>query len=87
MAKEQMKSTYIFAQENVSTRMFSIGKNMTIMGITQTAEEVIRGYNQVTMEDIARAAEIICDMDMYCAAVVTNKEIDLKEMMEKKNEN
>ncbi len=84
MAKEQMKSTYIFAQENVSTRMFTIGKNMTIMGMTQTAEEVIEGFNAVTMEDINRAAELICDLDQYCAAAVTNKEIDLKAMMEKK---
>ena len=87
MAKEQMKSTYIFAQENVSTRMFSIGKNMTVLGITQTPEEVIRGYNAVTMDDIAKATEIICDMDQYCAALVTNREIDLKELMEKKYEN
>ena len=87
MAKEQMKSTYIFAQENVSTRMFSIGKNMTVMGMIQTPEEVIKGYNAVTMDDIARAAEIICDMDKYCAALVTNKEVDLKAIMEKKHEN
>ena len=39
------------------------------------------------MEDIARAAEIICDLDKYCAALVTNKEVDLKEMMERKYEN
>lgn len=83
MAKEQMKSTYIFAQENVSTRMFTIGKNMAIMGMTQTTEEVIEGFNKVTMEDIDRAAYIICDLNQYCAAAVTNKEIDLKSMMEK----
>lgn len=83
MAKEQMKSTYIFSQENVSTRMFSIGKNMTLMGRTQTAEEVIDGYNKVTMDDICSAAELICDVENYSAAAVTNKEIDLKSIMAK----
>lgn len=83
MAKEQMKSTYIFAQENVATRMFSIGKNMTIMGMTQTAEEVIEGYNKVTMDDIHRAAELICDIKKYSAAAVTDRKIDLKAIMEK----
>ena len=50
----------------------------------QTAEEVIEGFNAVTMDDIERACELICDLDRYCAAAVTNKEIDLKQMMEKK---
>lgn len=83
MAKEQMKSTYIFAQENVATRMFSIGKNMTLMGTPQTAEEVIEGYNKVTMSDIDRAAEIIGNMNNYSAAAVTDRQIDLKRIMAK----
>ena len=36
MAKEQMKSSYIFGLENINSRMFSIGKNQLLL----------RGYAQ-----------------------------------------
>ncbi|MCQ4635957.1 insulinase family protein [Anaerovorax odorimutans] len=81
-AKEQMKSSYIFGQENVTGRMFSIGKNMVICGKIHTPEEVIEGFNRVTMDDIRRTAERICDMSAYCGAAVTNKDFDLKSIME-----
>lgn len=81
-AKEQMKSSYIFAQENVNGRMFSIGKNMVLCKRTQSPEEVIEGFNKVTMEDMRRVAESICDLKRYCGAAVTNKDFDLKKIME-----
>lgn len=81
-AKEQMKSSYIFAQENVNGRMFSIGKNMAVSGKIHTPEEVIEGFNKVTLEDMRRVAESVCDLSKYCGAAVTNKEFDLKAVME-----
>lgn len=81
-AKEQMKSSYIFGQENVTGRMFSIGKNMVICGKIHTPEEVIEGFNQVTMDDMRQAANRICDMSAYCGAAVTNEDFDLKAIME-----
>lgn len=82
-AKEQLKSSYIFAQENVSSRMFSLGKNMTMLGIIRTQEEVIKGYDSVTMEDIDRVAAMIYDMDKYCAAAITDEEFDLQAVVER----
>ena len=82
-AKAQMKSSYIFAQENVATRMFSLGKNMTILGKIRTQEEVIEGYDSVTMDDIHRMSEIICDMDKYCAAAITVDDFDLQGIVER----
>lgn len=80
-AKEQMKSSYIFGQENVTGRMFSIGKNMVISGKIHTPEDVIEGFNRVDMEDMHRVADLICDMNSYCAAAVTNREFDLKSIV------
>ena len=31
MSKEQLKSSYIFGQENVASRMFTIGKNLLLL--------------------------------------------------------
>lgn len=81
-AKEQMKSGYIFGQENVTGRMFSIGKNMVLCGKVHTPEEVIEGFNRVTMDDMRAVSEKVCDLSGYCAAAVTNKEFDLQSIME-----
>lgn len=81
-AKEQMKSSYIFGQENVTGRMFSIGKTMAISRKIRTAEEVIEGFNKVTMEDIKKVTEKVCDLSRYCGAAVTNRDFDLKAVME-----
>ena len=83
IAKEQMKSSYIFAQENVSTRMFSLGKNMTLLGKLRSQEEMISGYDNVTMDDIERVTELICYTDKYCAAAVTVEDFDLQGIMER----
>ena len=81
-AKEQMKSSYIFGQENVTGRMFSIGKNMSICRRILTPEEVIEGFNKVTLDDVRAIAETVCDLSLYCGAAVTNREFDLKAAME-----
>ncbi len=80
-AKEQMKSSYIFGQENVTGRMFSIGKNMAVCGKIHTPQEVIEGFNKVTMEDMEQAANRICSLEQYCAAAVTNEAFDIEKIM------
>lgn len=82
-AREQLKSSYIFAQENVNSRMFAIGKDMLIQDKIISPEDVLEEYDKVTMDDISRVSELICDMNQYSAAAVTNREIDLKAIMEK----
>jgi len=81
VAKEQLKATYIFGQENVNGRMFSIGKNVTILNKIYTPEEVIQDIDKVTMDDIREVSELISDITQYCGVIVTNKECDLKTMM------
>lgn len=78
MAKEQMKSSYIFGLENINSRMFSIGKNQLLLGKVYTPEEVLRGFDIVTKDDIMEAAAVIGDYSSYCGASVTGRDFDLE---------
>lgn len=81
IAKEQLKSSYIFSQENVNGRMFSIGKNATLLGKVFTPEEIIQGIDRVSMEDMKEVADLICDVKSYSGVAITNKKMDLKKIM------
>ncbi len=81
VAKEQLKASYIFGQENVNGRMFSIGKNTILLDKVYTPEEVINQIDAVTMDDIKKASSLIDNIDRYSAVIVTNKECDLKKMV------
>ena len=80
-SRQQLKSNYIFGQENVASRMFAIGKNLTLLNKVYTPEEVLEGLNAVTLEDIDEVKKLICNIDNYSAVAVTDREIDLKAMM------
>ena len=71
MAKEQVKSSYIFGLENINSRMFSIGKNKLLLDRVYSPEEVLSEFDKVTQDDIKQAAEMIGDYSSYCAASVT----------------
>lgn len=79
--KEQLKSSYIFGQENVNSRMFSIGKNSLLLGRVETMDQVLEKIDRVTMEDIERVSAIISDIENYSGVAITNSEIPLQEMM------
>lgn len=80
MAREQLKSSYIFGQENVASRMFANGKNLILVDRIYAPEEVIAGLDSVTMEDIDEVKKLICAPNLYTGVAVTNKYIDLKEL-------
>lgn len=82
-SREQLKASYIFGQENVSGRMFKNGKNALMEVPILTAEEVISGFDSVTMEDIDSVKELICNFGNYSAALVTKHKTDLKGIMER----
>lgn len=81
MAKEQVKSSYIFGLENINSRMFSIGKNELLLGRVFKPEEVLESFDKVTLEDILKAAAMIGDHSIYCGASVTGKDFDLEGML------
>lgn len=81
IAKEQLKSSYIFSQENVNSRMFAIGKNSILLGKVYTAEEIIAGIDRVTLEDLQELSAMISDIGAYSGAVITNRKVNLKKMI------
>ena len=82
-AKEQIKGSYIYGQENVNGRMFSIGKSTVLLNKVHTTEEVIGGIDAVNMDDMERITAIVSDIKNYSGAAVTNRKIDLKKMITK----
>ena len=81
MAKEQMKSSFIFGLENINSRMFNIGKNQLLLDRVYEADEVLQGYDAVTKDDILEAARLIGHSSSYCGAAVTGKEFDLEALV------
>lgn len=80
-SREQLKASYIFAQENVSGRMFKNGKNVIISGKPRPTEEIIEGYDRVRMEDIKEVEKLICNFGDYSAVLVGGKKTDLRRIM------
>lgn len=83
MAKEQLKGSYIFSQENVNSRMFGAGKNLLLFDKVYPIEETIEEIDNVTMQDIRDAAELIWDIDKYSAVIVANDKVNVKGIMSK----
>ena len=87
IAKEQVKTTYIFSLENPSSLMFSLGRNMLLMDKLFNVDESLEKFNAVSRQDILTAAGMIGDLDVYCGAAETGKAIDIKELIdESKNQ-
>lgn len=83
MAKEQVKSSYIFGLENINSRMFSIGKNKLLLDRVYSPEEVLSEFDKVTQDDIKQAAEMVGDYSSYCAASVTGTDFDLERLIKR----
>lgn len=78
MAKEQMKSSYVFDQENVTSRMFANGKNLILVDRIFTPDEIIKNIDNVSLDDIDNVKELICHPAAYCGVAVTDKRISWK---------
>ncbi len=81
MAKEQSKSSYIFGLENVNSRMFANGKNILLLGESREPQKVLGEIDAVTLDDMVRASELICDLSQYCVSLVTNRDVDLEALI------
>ncbi|MBQ3122685.1 MAG: insulinase family protein [Firmicutes bacterium] len=81
MAKEQLKGSYIFSQENVNSRMFAAGKNVVLFDKVYPLEDTIREIDSVTLDDLRAAAELIWDIDKYSAVVVSGEKVNIKKIM------
>ena len=80
-SREQLKAAYVFAQENVTGRMFKNGKNVLLNNLIIEAEEVISEFDKVTMDDIEKVKTLICNPETYSGVVVTKNEVDMEKVM------
>ncbi|MDD7511450.1 MAG: pitrilysin family protein [Peptostreptococcaceae bacterium] len=79
---EQLKASFIFGQENMAARMFTNGKNLLLMDKVQTMEDIIEAYDNVSMDEINRIKDLVCDFSRYSAVAVTgNANLNIKKYM------
>ena len=76
MSKEQLKSSFIFGQENVASRMFANGKNVILLDRIYSPEEIIAEIDKVGLEEIDEVKMLICDPGLYTGVAVTDKRFD-----------
>ncbi len=76
-SKEQLKSNHIFGMENVSSRMFSLGRSQLLRGRTFSQEEVIAKIDAVNMEKIDIMIEKFTDMSKYSGALLSKEKVEL----------
>ena len=69
-SKNQLKGSYILANESVASRMTSIGKSMLLLGKTHTEEETIAKIEAVTAESVQAILSDVLDTSSMCASIV-----------------
>ena len=84
-AKEQLKASYIFGLENVLSKMMSIGRSYLLLGKVKSDEEVLQAISNVDMAQVNRLAAKYGDISQYSGVVVSDREIDMKAILNKKN--
>ena len=81
-AKEQLKANFIFGQENVASKMFSLGKSLILTDNVKTDSEVLEKIDSITMDEINKIAVKFADPLKYSAAAITNRRFDIKKVMQ-----
>lgn len=82
IAKEQLKSSFVFGQENINNRMYANGKNELLLNRLILPQEVIERINLVDLNQINHISNTITNMNQYSAVLISNKSYDLKGRME-----
>lgn len=80
-AKEQTKSRRVFAQESMNGKMSFMGRNQLLLGKVRSNKEIIDAIDEVTMDHIEEAIDVVCDIDRYSAVAVTAEEPDMKKLI------
>ncbi len=80
--KEQLKASFIFGQENVASKMISLGRSLLLKGEVRSDEEVLKIVDDISLEDIQKTAKRITDPEKYSAVAITNRYVDLKKILQ-----
>ena len=85
-SKEQLKGNFILGMEGTFSRMFEMGKSMSLLNRIETPQETLEKIDSVTMDDIERVIYLILNKDKLNIAYVgdlkdsTKKEIEIKQI-------
>lgn len=82
IAKEQLKSSYVFGQENVNNRMYANGKNTLLLSHLLSIQDIIERIDKVEIDEINKTSEMIRDLGRYSAAIISNRDYDIKSKIE-----
>lgn len=72
-AKEQVKSSYIFSQENVKSRMRTNGRNLISLGKCPMQEDILEIIDNITIDEVEEVKSMICDYSSYTIINVTGQ--------------
>lgn len=72
-AKEQVKSSFIFAQESVKSRMRTNGRNLLALGECPSQEDVLADVDRITVNQVNAVIDLISDMNRYSIVNVTGR--------------
>lgn len=81
IAKEQLKSSYVFSQENVNNKMYANGKNELLLNRLLTPRDIIEKIDKVTLENVNQFSKSITEMGSYSAVLISNQSYDLEGRM------
>ncbi len=82
IAKEQLKSAYVFGQENVNNRMYANGKNTLLLNRLLSTQEIMDKIDGVNMDELSAATAMITHMNRYSAALISNSDYDIRSKIE-----
>ena len=82
IAKEQLKSAYVFGQENVNNRMYANGKNTLLLSRLLSTQEIMDKIDGVSMDELSAATAMITHMNRYSAALISNNDYNIRSKIE-----
>ena len=68
--KEQLKSNYIMSLESTSNRMSSLGRSQLLLNKIKTTDEIIKGIDQVSLQDLSTLTKNVFNTDTMSISVV-----------------
>lgn len=88
LVREQVKSNILMSLESTSARMNRLGHNLLYFDHCMSYDQTIANYDKVTMDDIAKAADMIFDFDKASFSAVgrVGKTEEYGEFLRKINE-
>ncbi|MBE6948622.1 MAG: insulinase family protein [Ruminococcaceae bacterium] len=88
LARDQVKSNILMSLESTSARMNRLGHNLLYFDYCMSYDQTIANYDKVTVDDIAKAAEMILDFDKVSFSAVgrVGKTEEYGEFLRKINE-